>query len=118
VTFTGFRKDIPDLFRELTLFLITSDTEGLGTTGIDALYNGIAVIATWAGGIPELIINEEQGYLCDIGDHKCLAQKVNRLLDSDKLREKMSESAIQRSKMFTNEQMGAGVLEIYRGVAR
>lgn len=116
VTFTGFRKDIPDLFREITLFLITSDTEGLGTTVIDALYNGIPVIATRAGGIPELVINEEQGYLCDIGDHKCLAEKINYLLDSEKLRQEMASSAIQRSKKFTNEQMGAGVLKIYREI--
>lgn len=116
VTFTGFRKDIPDLFRELTLFLITSDTEGLGTTVIDALYNGIPVIATRAGGIPELVINGEQGYLCEIGDYKCLAERINQLLDSEKLRQEISENAFQRSKKFTNEQMGAGVLEIYREI--
>lgn len=116
VTFTGFRKDVPELFRELTLFLITSDTEGLGTTVIDALYNGIPVIATRAGGIPELIINEDQGYLCNIGDFKCLAEKINQLMDSETLRRKMGESAFQRSKKFTNEKMGAGVLAIYREI--
>lgn len=117
VTFTGFRKDIADLFRELTLFLITSDNEGLGTTVIDALYNRIPVVATRAGGIPELVINEKQGYLCDIGDYRCLAAKINYLLDSEKLRAEMAENAFQRSKKFTNEQMGAGVLKIYREIA-
>lgn len=116
VTFTGFRKDIPVLFRELTLFLITSDTEGLGTTVIDALYNGIPVVATRAGGIPELIINEKQGYLCDIDDYNCLAEKINRLLDSEKLRREMAKNAFQRSMRFTNKQMGAGVLEIYQEI--
>src|SRR5690554_4401504 len=116
VTFTGFRKDISELFRELTLFLITSDTEGLGTTVIDALYNGVPIVATRAGGIPELVINDEQGYLCDIGDYKCLADKINRLLDSEDLRREMSERAFQRSTLFTNENMGSGVLGIYRKI--
>ena len=116
VSFTGFRSDIPDLFRELSLFLITSDTEGLGTTVIDSLCNGIPVIATKAGGIPELVRDDEEGYLCNIGDPDCLAEKVNLLLNNEEKREKMSKKAVERAKLFTNEQMGAGVLEIYRQI--
>ena len=116
VTFTGFRNDIPQLFRELTLFLITSDTEGLGTTVIDSLCNGIPVVATNAGGIPELVRNGEEGYLCSIGDSICLGEKVNSLLSNEDERQKMSKKAIERAKLFTNEQMGEGVLRIYREI--
>lgn len=116
VTFTGFRNDIPQLFRELTLFLITSDTEGLGTTVIDALCNGIPVIATKAGGIPELVRNEEEGFLCAIGDAKCLAEKVTLLLEREDLRKEMREKSISRSEHFTYQEMGAGVLAVYRRV--
>lgn len=116
VTFTGFRNDIALLFRELTLFLITSDTEGLGTTVIDSLCNGIPVIATEAGGIPELVRNGEEGYLCAIGDSACLAEKVTHLLDAENELNILSRKAIERAKLFTNEQMGAKVLEIYRQV--
>ncbi len=116
VSFTGFRNDIPNLFRELTLFLITSDTEGLGTTVIDSLCNGIPIIATKAGGIPELVRDGEEGYLCAIADSECLAEKVNLLLNMEEERQKMSKKAMERAKLFTNEQMGAGVLEIYRQI--
>lgn len=118
VSFTGFRNDIPTLFRELTLFLITSDTEGLGTTVIDSLCNGVPVIATKAGGIPELVRDGKEGFLCAIADSECLAEKVNLLLDSEGERAKMSKSAVKRATLFTNEQMGAGVLKIYRQIAK
>lgn len=116
VTFTGFRKDIPELFRELSLFLITSKTEGLGTTVIDSLSNGIPVVATNAGGIPELVRNGEEGFLCPVGDSKCLSDKVIALLSNADERQRMSKNAIERAKMFTNDQMGAGVLKIYREI--
>lgn len=116
VTFTGFRKDVPKLFRELTVFLITSDTEGLGTTVIDSLYNGIPVVATRAGGIPELIRDGKDGYLCPLYDTDCLSRKVEFLLDSVETRDAMKESGQERAKKFTNVKMGQGVLKIYRKV--
>ena len=116
VTFTGFRKDIPLLFREMSVFLITSETEGLGTTVIDALYNGIPVVATDAGGIPELVLDKEVGFLCPVGNAECLAKKVGLLLDSEELRRELGQNAIKRSKLFTNQKMGEGVLQVYLSV--
>ncbi len=116
VTFTGFRTDISEIFRELTVFLITSDIEGLGTTVIDSLYNGIPVVATRAGGIPELIRDGKDGFLCPLYDAKCLAQKVEILLDSQTTRTAMKNSGHEHAKQFTNVKMGDGVLKVYREV--
>lgn len=116
VTFTGFRTDVPKIFRELTLFLITSDTEGLGTTVIDAMYNGIPVVATRAGGIPELVTDGIEGSLCNVGDADCLARRLKTLLDSDELLSRAAASAKLKAKDFTYEKMGEGVLKIYREI--
>lgn len=114
VSFLGFRTDVPDIFRELTLFLITSKTEGLGTTVIDAMHNQIPVVATRAGGIPELVEDKKEGFLCDTQDFSCLSAKIIELLDSPHLRKEMGQKALLKSRQFTSEKMGEKVLQIYK----
>src|SRR5690606_2850452 len=63
VHFTGFRNDVPKLMRELHMFLITSRTEGLGTSILDAFASDVPVVATRAGGIPEIVHHGESGLL-------------------------------------------------------
>lgn len=116
VTMTGFRKDVPEILRELHIFLMTSKTEGLGTTVIDALHNSVPVVATRGGGIPELIRDGKDGFLNDVGDADDLAASVKKLLKSESLYQEFSENAKQRSMNFSAEKMGEGVLDIYRKV--
>lgn len=59
IHFTGFRNDINELLPELNLFLMTSKTEGLGTTILDAFAAQVPVVATQAGGIPEIVQHEK-----------------------------------------------------------
>ncbi len=116
ITMTGFRKDVPEILRELHIFLMTSKTEGLGTTVIDALHNSVPVVATRGGGIPELIRDGKDGFLSDVGDADSLASSIRRLLENESLYTEFSRNAKQRSLDFSAEKMGEGVLEIYRNV--
>ena len=50
------------------MFLITSETEGLGTSIIDAFACKVPVVATRAGGIPEIVEHEKSGLLADTKD--------------------------------------------------
>ena len=59
IHFVGFRNDVPDILGELNVFLITSKTEGLGTSILDALAAKVPVVATRAGGIPEIIKDKD-----------------------------------------------------------
>jgi len=77
--FTGFRQDIPQILSEVDVFLFTSKEEGLGTSVIDALACGIPVVATKAGGIPEIIQAGKNGFLAPIKNAPLLAEKVTYL---------------------------------------
>ena len=88
--FTGFRNDVPWLLRELDLFLITSRTEGLGTSVLDAFACNVPVVATRAGGIPEIVHKDESGLLCPVGDDACLADAVLRVLGDADLRDRLT----------------------------
>ncbi len=83
IVFTGFRADIPEILPELDIFLITSETEGLGTSVIDAFACKVPVVATKAGGIPELVKHEKTGLLAEVKDAKGLANQVERILTKE-----------------------------------
>ena len=113
---TGFRKDIPDLLPELDIFLITSETEGLGTTILDAFACGITVVGTAAGGIPELIKDGTTGLLSPVKDSSDLAKNVLRLVDDKALRQKLSMGAEQHLQSFLKSATAAKTLAVYQSL--
>ncbi len=118
VHFTGFRDDVPALLKEIDIFLITSETEGLGTTIIDAMYNSLPVVATRAGGIPELVIDGKTGFLCDIHDPNGLAQAINTIMDDPNLAATLGSNGHLRSLKFGKTDMANQILAIYREILK
>jgi glycosyltransferase involved in cell wall biosynthesis len=112
--FMGFRTDIPQVLAELDVFLITSRTEGLGTSVIDAMYSGLPVVATQAGGIPELVLQGITGVLCPVGDAHALAQELLRLLHDAALRTALGTAARKRAALFSKDAMAEKVVSLYK----
>ncbi len=114
ITLTGFRNDIPQLFPDIDVFLMTSKTEGLGSTLLDAACNFIPIVSTDAGGIPEFIIHQETGLLTAVGDSKALAQGIIYVLQDDALQKKLTNEAyLKLLEGFTKEKMALKTIEIY-----
>ena len=116
VIMLGFRNDIKEVMQSLDVFLMTSKTEGLGTILIEAFAAGVPVVATDAGGIPELVKNEETGLLCKVGDTKALAAAVVRLCSNPELRQKITSGARNFAGKFSRIQTAAEILRIYRSI--
>src|SRR5690606_28856874 len=68
VILAGFQKNLETVIGSADLFLITSKDEGLGTSILDAFSAKLPVVATRAGGIPEIVIHEKTGSTSSIGD--------------------------------------------------
>ncbi len=117
ITMTGFVANIPSIIQDLDIFLMTSKTEGLGTTILDAFANRLPVVATKAGGIPEAVIHLETGLLYEVKDHKNLAIGVLKLLKDEKLAERLTSNAHKHLLThFTKEKMAQGVIEVYHSL--
>ncbi len=112
----GFRTDIPVLMKSLDLFLITSKTEGLGTIVLEAFAAGIPVVATRAGGIPELVEDGITGLLADTGDVEGLKKAVLRIFEDPGLQRRLVDNAGLKVKAFSYESTAAKTREIYREV--
>jgi glycosyltransferase involved in cell wall biosynthesis len=99
------------------LFVLSSSQEGLGTSILDAMALGVPVVATTAGGIPELI-TPGTGLLSPPRDSPALAESVRRVLQDTQLREALSVAGRRRAQEFTGERMAAGLLQVYRSVSQ
>lgn len=113
VHLTGFRTDIPKILPHANLFLFTSKTEGLGTSILDAFASKIPVVATPAGGIPELVINEQTGLLGKIKDPESLAMLALKVLNNKFLAADLINGANQHAQNFSKEQTAIKTLEHY-----
>ena len=63
VVLAGFRADVLAVLKGLDLFVMSSVTEGLGTSLLDAMAASRPIVATQAGGIPEVVVDGETGVL-------------------------------------------------------
>ena len=93
VVFTGFKKNIQDLLPEFSILLMTSANEGLPLTVYEAFASRVAVVSTDAGGIREVVINAETGFVCPIKDSDELSRRVLQVLEDDVLRSTIVENA-------------------------
>ncbi|PYR56156.1 MAG: hypothetical protein DMF91_22570, partial [Acidobacteria bacterium] len=100
------------------LFAMSSVTEGLGTSILDAMACSRAVVATRAGGIPEIVEDGGTGVLVAPRDHTAMAEAIVRLLRDDALRRQMGDAGFARvHARFTVERMVAETAAVYARVA-
>jgi L-malate glycosyltransferase len=118
VFLTGFRTDILALHKAFDIFVMSSVTEGLGTSLLDAMAAGKPVVATRAGGIPEVVRDGETGLLVDPRDHQGMADALVRLLEDTALRQRMGAAGLALAKeRFSAERMVQDTVKVYRRVA-
>jgi glycosyltransferase involved in cell wall biosynthesis len=118
VIFTGFRPDVLSLIKGFDLFVMSSVTEGLGTSLLDAMAASRAVVATRTGGIPEVVVDGETGLLVPPRDAHALAEAIIRLLGDESLRAAFGRAGRQRvERRFSADRMVAATLAVYESLA-
>lgn len=105
IRFTGHRNDLPDMYVSLDVFLMTSLTEGMPNTLLEAMALGVPAVSTMVGGIPELLEPGREGFLAPVGDAEALAGYVLDMLADPSLRERCGKACrerIERDFSFAN----------------
>jgi glycosyltransferase involved in cell wall biosynthesis len=116
VTLTGFRADPIDCLALLDVFVASSHLEGLNTSVLDAMSLGVPVVATRAGGIPELVQDGQTGLLAAPRDPSALASGMLAMLDDPARARRMGEAGRERSHAFSVERMVRETLDVYHRV--
>lgn len=118
VLLTGFRADVLSLLKGFDVFVMPSVTEGLGTSVIDAMACRRPVVATRAGGIPELVVEGETGHLVPVGDVAAMADAIVSLLRDAETRERFGAAGRARVEArFTAGRMVRATLDAYQLLA-
>ncbi|MCC5793955.1 MAG: glycosyltransferase [Chromatiales bacterium] len=89
--FVGQVSNVGDCLAAFDLFIYPSRHEGLGSILLDALKQGLPVLASDAGGIPELIVDGLNGRVVPVGDVDALERALLELHDDDELRARISD---------------------------
>jgi len=114
VMFLGKQDDIPQVISLADILLLPSEKESFGLVALEAMACGVPTVGSQAGGIPELIIHGETGYLAPIGDTEKMAEHAIELLTDHSLMQKMIKNCLDRSQReFSNERMMAEYEHIY-----
>lgn len=119
VLFTGFVADIRKHYGEFTLLVLSSLSEGLPLTVLEAFLSGTPVVATRVGGLPEVIREGETGILVPPADAGALAAGICRVLDDPAAARAMAtrgRELVERE--FSARRMAAETLAVYRRVLK
>ena len=100
VIFTGSRTDVENIIPNCDFLVLPSFSESFGLVLIEALACGKPVIGSDVGGISE-IINEDVGLLVNPNDISLISNSIDRLVDDEELRAKLSANARNRAKDFS-----------------
>ncbi|WP_020618767.1 glycosyltransferase family 4 protein [Paenibacillus daejeonensis] len=119
IRFTGFREDVTAICCAADLLLLCSDNEPFGRVITEAMAQGVPVVGTRAGGVPEIIRHGEDGLLYETGDVDELVACATQLLRDSTTRRVMGKKAAERVRStFTIERTAARIEEIYGTVLK
>jgi glycosyltransferase involved in cell wall biosynthesis len=96
VTLAGERLDVTKRLLDCDIFVLSTFSEGLPMTVLEAMAAGLPVVASAVGGIPELVVDGETGLTFRAGDADALAAALARLLDDPALRRRLGAAGRAR----------------------
>ena len=109
----GYRNDVPDLLGITNLYVAMSKREGIPVNILEAKLANLPVIVTNSRGQRELVINDENGYIVEIGDINALKDKIKFLHDDAKIRNKFIANSKNGIEKYCLENVYEELKEIY-----
>ncbi|HVG06677.1 MAG TPA: N-acetyl-alpha-D-glucosaminyl L-malate synthase BshA [Thermoanaerobaculia bacterium] len=117
ITFIGSLPLIEEVLVGADLFFLPSETESFGLAALEALSCKVPVIATAVGGLPEVVVDGENGFLHKVGDVEGMAASALKLLTDEPMRKAFGEAGRRRSvEVYGQEPIVARYRAIYERV--
>jgi glycosyltransferase involved in cell wall biosynthesis len=107
------------LYNKSDIFVLPSLTESFPLTVMEAMASKLPIIATNVGGIPELIENNKNGFLVEPLDYKNLSDKIIKLIENKKLKNKFIKSSLNSIKnKFTAKKKAEKTYKLYKKIIK
>ena len=115
ISMPGLQTDTISYFSAMDIYMMSSIFEGLPIALLEAMSMECAIVSTKAGGVVEVVRDQKDGLLCDVGDYLSLSEHVKRLIGDSEFRKKLQKNARERVKLEFSLQIMVQQLEnIYR----
>ncbi len=120
IKFWGYRDDVLNLLKMTYLYVHptppTICNESFGIATVEAMTAGVPTVCFLSGALPELVINEETGLVCETESPECLAHAMHRFFDDEEFRDNCGKRARERYKNnYSQERVKALWLELING---
>lgn len=118
LSFAGNREDVPQLLSRMDVFVLLSDREGLPLSVIEAMMVGVPVAATSVGGLPELVVPGQTGWLLDPARkiEDALAVLGGAAAEPSRLAEMGRKARSRALALFSVDRMVAQYVQLYRSL--
>jgi glycosyltransferase involved in cell wall biosynthesis len=116
LTFTGFVNNVGDFLAAFDIFILPSNREGIGSILLDAMEQGLPVVASSVGGVPDIVHHERNGLLIEPANPAQLRDAILRLREDATLRRSYGERGRELAKDFTAEAMWRKYLALYESL--
>ena len=100
VRFLGKQERVEEVLSISDLFMIPSGSETFGLAALEAMSCSVPVISSNIGGLPEVNVHGETGYLCELGDVETMGSYASKILSNESLHKKMANAARKRAEQF------------------
>lgn len=101
VSFLGKQSAVEELLAIADVFLLPSANESFGLAALEAMACEVPVVSSDVGGIPEVNIQGETGFLCPLGDVDAMAARVVEILSQDARHESFRKAALKQAQQFS-----------------
>lgn len=119
VMLAGSSDRVPELLNAMDVYVLSSTSEGICNSLLEAMSTGLPVLATATGGNPEVVVDGESALLFPVGDFVRLEADLNRLRLQTELRRDLGQQAIRRVRNeFSIEAMVRKYDEVYESLGR
>ena len=120
VSLEGWRTNVYNYYQQSDIFAVPSIYEAFGIMFLEAGYYKLPICSTTAEGIPEVVINDLTGVLCEPNDVEAFIKNLTLLIDNAELRKQMGENGHTRvTECFNSSIMVSEYLKIYkRGIRK
>lgn len=114
VIFVGNSNEVDQILGYSDLFLLPSETESFGLAALEAMANGVPVVSSNTGGIPE--VNEQgfSGFLSEVGDCDEMAEKGIQILQNEETLNLFKDQARQQAAKFDIDKVVVMYEELYQ----
>lgn len=114
VMFLGFRDDVFNILPTFDVFVLSSLTEGISLTLLEAMAAGRPIVATNVGGNPEVIIDGVTGFLIPPKEPQNMSEAIAKILQNPELAKQMGEAGRRRvEEKFSLERMVKEYRDLY-----